>query len=94
MDDNLPDLKEEQPRCTEKLTRRISERRCRVLAHLEPVPAPAAHIANDELVHGSSFSGVVLVSFVNETIVCLHNGQDMEPGTPRIDVELLVVEHK
>lgn len=73
---------------------RMSERRCKEPAHLEPVPAPAAHIANDELVHGSSFIGVVLVSFMNDTIVCLHKGQDMEPGTPRIDVELLVVEHK
>jgi hypothetical protein len=95
MDDNLPDLKEEHPRCTEEeRMRRMSEWRCKELVHLEAVPVPAAHRANDELVHGSSFIGVVLVSFTNETIVCLHKGQDMEPGTPRIDVELLVVEHK
>jgi len=74
--------------------RRMSERPCKELALLEPVPAPATHRANDELDHGSTFIGVVLVSLMNETIVCLHKGQDMEPGTPRIDVELLVVEHK
>jgi hypothetical protein len=56
--------------------------------------APAAHKANDVLVHGSSFIGVVLLSFMNETMVCLHKGQDTEPGMPRMDVELLVVEHK
>ena len=60
----------------------------------EPVLAPAAHRANDELVHGSSFRNVVPVSFTKETIVCLHRGQDMEPGTPRVHVELLVVEHR
>jgi hypothetical protein len=31
---------------------------------------------------------------MNETMVCLHKGQDTEPGMPRMDVELLVVEHK
>lgn len=98
MDDNFPelmDLKEEHPSWTEEeRTRRMSDRRCKELVHLEPVFAPAAHRANDELVHGSSFIAVVLVSFMKETIACLHKGQDMEPGTPRMDVELLVVEHK
>jgi hypothetical protein len=72
----------------------MSDLRFKVLAQFKLVFAPAAHKANDVLVHGSSFIGVVLLSFMNETMVCLHKGQDTEPGMPRMDVELLVVEHK
>lgn len=97
-EDNFPepmDLKEEHPSWTEvERNRRGSGRRCKELARLEPVLAPAAHRASDVLVHGSSFMGVVLVSFMKETIACRHKGHDMEPGTPRVDVELLVVEHR
>jgi hypothetical protein len=98
IDDSFPepmDLKEEHPSSTEEeRKRRISDLRCTELAQLELVFAPAAHKANVVLVHGSSFIGVVLVSFMNETMVCLHKGQDTEPGTPRMDLELLLVEHK
>jgi hypothetical protein len=98
MDDSFPepmDLKEEHPSWTEEeRNRRMSGRRCKDLPWSGPVLAPAAHRASDVLVHGSSFIGVVLVSLMKETMACRHKGQDMEPGTPRMDVELLVVEHK
>lgn len=109
IDDSFPELavrNDEQPRSTEEERRlRISDLRCKEPAYLElviaagpaylePVLAPAAHRANDLFVHGSSFIGVVLVSLTNETIVWRHKGQGMEPGTPRIDVELLAVAHK
>jgi hypothetical protein len=97
-DDSFPerkDLKEEHPSSTEEeRNRRGSGRRCKELARLGAVLAPAAHRASDVLVHGSSFIGVALVSFMKETMACRHKGHDMEPGTPRVDVELLVVEHK